>query len=54
VALILGRADQMTPPHAARDITAALKARVFDVTAGHLQPAEAPDATLAALRAALA
>jgi pimeloyl-ACP methyl ester carboxylesterase len=53
-ALILGRADQMTPPRAARDIVAALKARVFDVAAGHLQPAEAPDATLAALRAALA
>ncbi len=42
VALILGRADQMTPPRAARDIVGALKARVFDVAAGHLQPAEAP------------
>ena len=53
VTMILGRADQMTPPRAARDITAALKARVVDISSGHLQPAEAPDATLAALRAAL-
>ncbi|MBE0546663.1 MAG: alpha/beta hydrolase, partial [Rubrivivax sp.] len=36
------------------DIAAALKARVVTVPSGHLQPAETPDATLAALRAALA
>ncbi|MBK7278479.1 MAG: alpha/beta hydrolase [Betaproteobacteria bacterium] len=53
VTMILGRADQMTPPRAAREIAAALKARVVDISSGHLQPAEAPDATLAALRAAL-
>lgn len=53
-ALILGRSDLMTPPRAARDLTAALKARILDVSSGHLQPAEAPDATLAALRVALA
>ena len=51
--LIMGRADQMTPPRAAREITALLKARVAEVAAGHLQPAEAPDATLAAMRVAL-
>ncbi|WP_374565287.1 alpha/beta fold hydrolase [Ideonella sp.] len=52
--LILGRRDQMTPPKAAAEIGAALKARVETVDAGHVLMAEAPDATLAALRAALA
>ncbi len=54
VTLILGQADQMTPPRATRDIAAALKARVVTVPSGHHQLAETPDATLAALRAALA
>ena len=54
VTMILGRADQMTPPRATRDIAAALKAQVSTVPSGHHQLAETPDATLAALRAALA
>jgi pimeloyl-ACP methyl ester carboxylesterase len=54
VTLVLGRQDQMTPPRATRDIAAALKARVVTVPSGHHQLAEAPDATLAALRSALA
>jgi len=52
--LILGQFDQMTPPRATREIAAALKARVVTVPSGHHQLAEAPDATLAAVRAALA
>ena len=52
--LILGRRDQMTRPKAAAEIGRALKARVETVDAGHVLMAEAPDATLAALRAALA
>ena len=52
--LVLGRHDQMTPPAATREITVALKARVIHVPSGHHQLAETPDATLAALRAALA
>jgi pimeloyl-ACP methyl ester carboxylesterase len=51
--LILGDADQMTPPKAAREIAAALKARVVTVPAGHQMVAEAPDAVLAAVKAAL-
>ena len=51
--MILGRADQMTPPRATREIAAALKAQVAQVPSGHHQLAETPDATLAALRAAL-
>jgi len=54
VALVLGASDQMTPPKAARDIATALNARVFTVPAGHNLMAEAPDAVLDALRAALA
>jgi pimeloyl-ACP methyl ester carboxylesterase len=53
VTMILGQADQMTPPRATREIAAALKARVATVPSGHHQLAETPDATLAALRAAL-
>jgi pimeloyl-ACP methyl ester carboxylesterase len=53
VTMILGRADQMTPPRATREIAAALKAQVAHVPSGHHQLAETPDATLAALRAAL-
>jgi pimeloyl-ACP methyl ester carboxylesterase len=51
--LILGERDQMTSPKATRDLAQALKARVLTVPAGHALMAEAPDATLAALRAAL-
>jgi pimeloyl-ACP methyl ester carboxylesterase len=51
---VLGRADQMTLPKAAREIAAALQARVHVVEAGHNLMTEAPDATLAAVRAALA
>jgi pimeloyl-ACP methyl ester carboxylesterase len=44
----------MTPPRAARELAQALKARVVTVNSGHHQLAETPDATLAALREALA
>jgi len=54
VTFVLGASDQMTPPKAARDIAAALKARVITVDAGHNLMAEAPDAVLNALRAGLA
>ena len=54
VHFVLGAADQMTLPKAAREIGAALKARVHVVPAGHNLMGEAPDATLAALREALA
>jgi len=52
--LFLGAADQMTPPRAARDIAAALKAQVHTVHAGHFMMQEAPDAVLDAMRSALA
>ena len=52
--LVLGQADQMTPPRATRDIAAALRAKVVTLASGHSLPAEAPDALLAALRGALA
>jgi pimeloyl-ACP methyl ester carboxylesterase len=52
--LILGDRDQMTTPRQTNDIKAALKARVALVPAGHDLMAEAPEAVLAALRAALA
>ena len=51
--MILGSADQMTRPAAAREIGAALKARVMMVDSGHHLLAEAPDAVLHALRQAL-
>ena len=54
VTLVLGNADQMTPPRATRDIAAALKAKVVTLASGHSLPAEAPDEMLAALRGALA
>ena len=54
VHLVLGERDQMTSPKQAHEIAAALKARVHTVPAGHSLMAEAPDAVLAALRAALA
>jgi pimeloyl-ACP methyl ester carboxylesterase len=54
VTLILGSADLMTPPRATADIAAALHARVITVPGGHHMLIESPDATLAALRSALA
>jgi pimeloyl-ACP methyl ester carboxylesterase len=51
--MVLGAADQMTPPRATRLLAQALKARVHTVPAGHQLMAEAPDAVLAALRGAL-
>lgn len=54
VHFVLGRTDQMTLPRAARELAATLKARVHVVEAGHNLMTEAPDATLAALREALA
>ena len=54
VTMVLGSLDQMTPPRAARDIAAALKADVVTLASGHSLPAEAPEGLLEALRAALA
>lgn len=54
VTMVLGARDQMTTPKAARDIAAALKARVVTLPSGHNLMAEAPDAVLQALREALA
>jgi len=51
--LVLGARDQMTPPRAARDIAAALRARVVTIAAGHSLMTEAPDALLNAVREAL-
>ena len=53
VHLVLGAADQMTPPKAAAALAQTLKAKVHTVTAGHQLMTEAPDAVLLALRAAL-
>jgi len=52
--LITGERDQMTPPKATKELAAALKAKVVTVPTGHHLMAEAPDAVLAGLRAALA
>jgi pimeloyl-ACP methyl ester carboxylesterase len=52
--LILGAADQMTPPRSAREIAGALKATVHTVPGGHFLMQECPDAVLAAMRQALA
>jgi pimeloyl-ACP methyl ester carboxylesterase len=54
VTCVLGRADQMTVPTRALELIAGLKAQVHTVAAGHNLMTEAPDATLAALRTALA
>jgi pimeloyl-ACP methyl ester carboxylesterase len=51
--LVLGNADQMTPPRAAQALAQALKAQVHTVAAGHTLMAEAPDAVLNAFRTAL-
>jgi pimeloyl-ACP methyl ester carboxylesterase len=48
---IVGKQDQMTPPKAAQSlISAAPRAKVVSVDAGHSVMTEAPDATLFALR----
>ena len=52
--LVLAQFDQMTPPRAARDLAAALKATVHSVPAGHFLMQECPDAVLAAMRLTLA
>jgi pimeloyl-ACP methyl ester carboxylesterase len=52
--MILGAADQMTPPRNAREIGAALKAKVHTVPGGHFLMQECPDDVLAAMRQALA
>ena len=52
-ALVLGQADQMTLPRGAREAAQRLKAQVHTVAAGHALMAEAPDAVLTAMRAAL-
>ena len=49
----LGGLDQMTPPKQNAVLGGLLKPRVPTVPAGHALMAEAPDAVLAALRAAL-
>lgn len=51
--LILGDADAMTPPKAAREVGAALKAKVQHLPAGHSLMQEQPDGVLNALRLAL-
>ena len=53
VSCILGSADQMTAPKAARALAQALKARVHLVPAGHNMMAETPDEVLQALRESL-
>ena len=52
VTMILGSRDQMTSPRATRELAAALKARTVTLDSGHTLMAEAPEALLAALRAA--
>ncbi|MFG6469118.1 alpha/beta fold hydrolase [Roseateles sp. BYS87W] len=53
VHFILGAQDQMTAPKQNAVLGALLKPRIHTVPAGHALMAEAPDAVLAALRAAL-
>lgn len=52
--LILGAKDVMTPPKAARQLAELLSAQVRTLPAGHSLMTEAPEALLAAVRAALA
>lgn len=54
VHFVLGAADQMTMPKAAREMAATLKARVHQVDGGHNMMTEQPEPVLAALRQALA
>jgi pimeloyl-ACP methyl ester carboxylesterase len=51
--LVLGARDQMTGPKQTTSIAEALHARVATLPAGHALMTEAPDAVLAAVRAAL-
>ena len=51
---ILGKRDQMTQPRHSVELARVLKAQVHTLKAGHALMTEAPDAVLAALRAALA
>lgn len=53
VRLLLGAKDAMTPPKAAQALAQALRAEVSTLPAGHSLMAEAPDAVLAVLQAAL-
>lgn len=54
VTFVLGSADQMTPPKAARSlISAAGKSQVFTLPAGHSLMTEAPDGVLRAIQAAV-
>ena len=53
VTLVLGARDQMTGPTQAASIATALRARVVTLAAGHALMSEAPDALLAAVRAAI-
>ncbi|WP_280150601.1 alpha/beta hydrolase [Piscinibacter sp. XHJ-5] len=53
VQLIVGERDQMTSPQAARELAAALSARVATLPCGHSLMLESPDAVLNALRDAL-
>lgn len=48
--LILGEADQMTPPKATRDLANALRATVHTVPGGHAIMQEQPDALLQVMR----
>lgn len=52
--LVLGRRDQMTPPQAAAELAATLRAEVVLLDTGHMQMGEDPDGLLAALQRALA
>ena len=52
--LVVGRFDQMVPPASSRALAAALKATTVELPCGHALMQEAPDATLQALRDALA
>jgi pimeloyl-ACP methyl ester carboxylesterase len=52
--LVLGARDQMTLPRQAVEIATALEAETVTLACGHAVPTEAPEALLAALRAALA
>ena len=51
--LLLGEFDRMTPPRAARELGAALRAQVVTLPYGHALMAEGPDPVLNALRRAL-
>lgn len=53
VDLVVGEADQMTPPHATAELAQRLRATVHRVPGGHAMMQEQPDAVLQALRQAL-